>query len=301
MRSLAWLLHPEAETEHGRAGLALLLLGELMILVRVRPLSDLYFPVIWLGYILFMDAAVYAQTGASPFVRARKLFLVSFALSAVFWWTFELLNTDVQNWIYIGGGAYTGLPFAVIASIDFSIVLPAVWVSALFICALLPGREPQMLRQTSVPSRLLWLELSAGIVCLTLPLVFPRYAYGLIWGCAFLLLDPLNHALGRPSMIGAVWRGRWRPPVSFALGALMCGFFWEAWNYWSLPRWIYNIPYVGFAHIFEMPLLGWSGYLPFGLELFAMANFALWLLRLPPLTLDVPAERETASRKSKAS
>jgi hypothetical protein len=208
---------------------------------------------------------------------------------------FELFNGAVHNWVYIGAKAYTGLLYVVVASLDFSFVLPAVWVSALFVHALLPHSRNSSPRsrilRASVPSWLLALEFMAGIMCLILPVLLPRYFFGLIWGCTCLLLDPINHRLGRPSMIGAVWQGRWHLPISFALAALACGFFWEAWNFWSMPRWIYAIPYVGFWRIFEMPLLGWSGYLPFGLELFVMTNFVFPLLGLGTMTLGPPQER----------
>jgi hypothetical protein len=51
------------------------------------------------------------------------------------------------------------------------------------------------------------------------------------------------------------------------------------WNFFALPRWYYTIPYVGFWKIFEMPLLGYIGYLPFGLELFALYQFVLLVLQ----------------------
>jgi hypothetical protein len=41
------------------------------------------------------------------------------------------------------------------------------------------------------------------------------------------------------------------------------------WNYWSFPKWIYLIPYVDRPKLFEMPLLGYGGYLPFALEVYA--------------------------------
>ena len=50
-----------------------------------------------------------------------------------------------------------------------------------------------------------------------------------------------------------------------ALAALVCGFFWEMWNYFSLARWTYSVPLVQRFQLFEMPLLGYAGYLPFGL------------------------------------
>jgi hypothetical protein len=63
--------------------------------------------------------------------------------------------------------------------------------------------------------------------------------------------------------------------VSLSVGALICGFFWEMWNYYSWPKWIYHTPGAQFLHVFEMPLLGYGGYVPFALELFVLRNL-LW-------------------------
>ena len=60
--------------------------------------------------------------------------------------------------------------------------------------------------------------------------------------------------------------GDWRGAVAAMLAAIICGGFWEMWNYYSLAKWQYSIPLVQRFHIFEMPLLGYAGYLPFGLE-----------------------------------
>jgi hypothetical protein len=49
------------------------------------------------------------------------------------------------------------------------------------------------------------------------------------------------------------------------IGTLFTGFWWEFWNFYSMPKWIYTIPYVDFWRIFEMPLLGYGGYPFFGL------------------------------------
>jgi hypothetical protein len=45
------------------------------------------------------------------------------------------------------------------------------------------------------------------------------------------------------------------------------------WNYWSWPQWVYHVPGAEYWHVFEMPLLGYGGYIPFALELFALMNF----------------------------
>jgi hypothetical protein len=51
------------------------------------------------------------------------------------------------------------------------------------------------------------------------------------------------------------------------------------WNYWSLPQWYYTVPHVGFGKVFAMPILGYGGYLPFALEIFAVHHFARLLTR----------------------
>jgi len=59
--------------------------------------------------------------------------------------------------------------------------------------------------------------------------------------------------------------------VRFALAALICGGFWELWNFHSYAKWVYAVPYVQAFQIFEMPVAGFAGYLPFGLECAAVA------------------------------
>ena len=48
--------------------------------------------------------------------------------------------------------------------------------------------------------------------------------------------------------------GDWRPLITLSVGALICGFFWEMWNYYSYPKWIYHTPGAQFLHIFEQDI-----------------------------------------------
>jgi hypothetical protein len=67
-------------------------------------------------------------------------------------------------------------------------------------------------------------------------------------------------------VFSSLTKGDWRPIWLPALAGLVCGFFWELWNAHSLAHWEYAVPLVHRFQIFEMPLLGYAGYLPFGLE-----------------------------------
>ena len=43
----------------------------------------------------------------------------------------------------------------------------------------------------------------------------------------------------------------------------------------SLAKWKYNVPFVHRVQLFEMPILGYAGYLPFGLECAIIADMIL--------------------------
>lgn len=70
------------------------------------------------------------------------------------------------------------------------------------------------------------------------------------------------------------WRtANWEYPGSAAFTDLeyylLCTISFSTVTY---PKWIYHTPGAQFLHIFEMPLLGYAGYVPFALELWALKN-----------------------------
>ena len=75
------------------------------------------------------------------------------------------------------------------------------------------------------------------------------------------------------SALDTLAAGNWAVVVRFAVAALICGVAWETWNYYSLAKWVYTIPWVHRWKIWEMPLLGFAGYLPFGVECAAVASW----------------------------
>jgi hypothetical protein len=269
----------------GWFGLVTMLVSWVLNWLPTHPLSGLGFFTLWFGFILTLDGVNFWRRGASILSAHPWKFAQLFAFSIPFWWLFEAFNARVQNWQYHldhpFGLTWGPVSYNLMATLCFSTVLPVVMeMTALF--TTLPALRPRMARGTPeplVPRGTLIAEFVGGIVAIVLPLIWPHYAFGLIWVGPMLLLDATNAALRRRSAIGHLVAGDWRFVAALALATLACGFFWEMWNFWSLPKWSYTIPFVGFAKVFEMPILGFLGYLPFGVELFALYQFLLWATR----------------------
>jgi hypothetical protein len=96
--------------------------------------------------------------------------------------------------------------------------------------------------------------------------VWPNYFFSLLWISPLIIIISLQTLWGEKHILSDMVAGHWNRVISSASAALMCGFFWEMWNYYSLAKWEYSIPFVHRFKIFEMPILGYAGYLPFGLE-----------------------------------
>jgi hypothetical protein len=259
---------------HFKTGLALVLISWTLnwsLPSNLRPAAFLFFP-LWLGYALMVDALTVARTGTSIFTRSRRNFAWLFIASAPAWWLFELINLRTQNWEYPGAEVFGPFTYFLLCTVAFSTVMPAVFGTAELVrSATWMQRFTQGPRIQ--PSRTLAVALFvAGAAMLTAALLWPQVCYPLVWGSVFLLLEPLNILLQRRNLFHHLQHGDWRPVVALALGSLACGFFWEMWNFYSYPKWIYHTPGAEFLHIFEMPLLGYLGYIPFAWELFSLHN-----------------------------
>ena len=222
---------------------------------------------LWFSYIIVVNALCVRQSGRCPLLHESLFFACLFPLSAVFWWFFEYLNQFVHNWFYTGVD-YGPLAYSIHATISFCTVLPAVYTTQKWIAGLdvFRSRFYGLPPVRKIPSKFLNSTIlilsSAGLIGVGLR---PEELFSLLWLSPLLILTALQHLAGQPTLFTALADGDWRPAVTAALAALLCGFFWEMWNYYSLARWVYNIPFVYRFRIFEMPILGYMGYLPFGL------------------------------------
>jgi hypothetical protein len=214
------------------------------------------------------------MAGTSLLRRMHWSFLWLFIFSIPMWWFFEYMNSIVQNWHYLFAHPISILHYEIQASIDFSTVVPAVLSTSTLVFQLL--RRHSLNTRVAIPGTTLLIAFVSTFILFWLLNLFPSETFPLVWIVPILFLEPLAYTLGvRASLVHQIEQGNLTLPLSLGIGTLMTGFWWECWNLYSLPKWIYTIPYVGFWKVFEMPILGYLGYPFFGLIVFSYAALIL--------------------------
>ena len=263
-------------------GMAIILVSELLLYLDVTIVGLYFTPLVWTGYILFIDGLNLRLHGQSLIVSRRREFIAMLLWSIFCWLIFEAYNLYLQNWEYIG------LPendiFRFIGyGWSFATIFPAVLETAEFLHGLI-GKEQHT--SWGITNRLIVTWVILGVLCLTVPLIIDRSIasklFALVWLGFFFILDPYNYKHRGQSVLGNLKRGNPSIVLALVLSGLICGLLWEFWNYWAIAKWVYLIPisFVG-PKLFEMPLLGYLGFIPFAFECFAMQEFLV--TRIPSL------------------
>jgi len=231
--------------------------------------SWLYF-FAWWPYILVLEGLLFLRQGKYWFISRPGESLRVACWSVTAWLVFEAFNLVLGNWRYAGMLPHWWLrwPGYVLA---FATVLPAILLTARVLAAwgAWQGRGGQPRTWGS------WqpLFLVLGVACVILTLTLPRYAFPLVWLAFFFLLDPLCDLLGGKSLTRRWLAGERQEGYCLLTAGLICGVWWEVCNYPAAAKWVYTLPILNFGKIFEMPILGYLGFLPFALECAVMYNF----------------------------
>lgn len=232
----------------------------------------------WIAYIVVLNALTWRRTGRCLLTHQTAFLLKLFPLSAVFWWFFEYLNRFVQNWEYTAGWQFTPLQYFIAATLPFATVLPAILSTEQWLASSprnTAGLERFIPIRIGNPRLAAWVVLTVSGAGLFLIGGLPDLLFPLLWIAPLLLLIAFQTLERRPAFFPELVNGDWRRVYRFCLAALVCGFFWELWNLNSLAKWVYSVPFVGRFLLFEMPILGYAGYLPFGLECAVVADLFL--------------------------
>ena len=266
----------------GWAGLALMIVSWVVAWNRFewfRPCQVLlsYFP-IWIGYIVTMNAVCVWRSGRCPMTDHPVAYALTFPVSSLFWWFFEYLNRFVWNWYYLGVSDLSSFLYVVYATLCFASVLPAVYVTAevLGTFTFFDDRNYEGMSWRpdvrSPVSRIVLALLSlSGLVGIV---VWPQYTYLLLWISPLMVFVSVQILLKESCVLDRLRLGSWGLVFRFEIAALVCGLCWETWNYYAYAKWVYAVPWVHGWQIWEMPLIGFAGYLPFGVE---CAAVTFWL------------------------
>ncbi len=267
---------------YGLLGAVMIVLAELNFIFKIEPFASWYFPIIWFGYIFLIYSVVYKLRKHSLIHNDKSQFIFLMLLSAIIWWIYELLNAQTGNWDYWGGGVLaTELTPFIIAkrTLEFSTVLPAFFGTFELFKTLHLFSHAHLKKKHKITKFLLLTMVGFGVFSLVAQILAPKIFYPLIWFAFFFILDPINYLHKQPSIIKHLEDRRLHIPAIILLSGIVLGVLWEFWNYWAMVKWTYNIPYVGFLKVFEMPILGYLGYFPFALSLYAMYYFVYSLFK----------------------
>lgn len=234
-------------------------------------------PLAWVAYLLVADGLLALRSrrrGGPPApTRARpRRFALCFVTSVFVWQFFDWVNFNyIHAWDYYGLEPLSLVHVTIAKIVAFGAISPAMFLAAELYQRMGLARLRLRPLRLGVPWQVA--AFAVGVPVFAFPFVV-RAPVGCValWVCVVLVLDPVNHWLGRgrvPTLIGDWQAGRYGRTVALAAGGLTCGLLWEFWNYWAAAKWVYALPFLGpfeRYRLFEMPLAGFAGFPPFALE-----------------------------------
>jgi len=233
------------------------------------------FTPLWLCYIVIVNAITTSRKGNCLLTTQPDYLLKLFLLSALFWWYYEYLNGFIHNWYYVNIETLSTTEYVFHSTIAYATVLPAV-ISTIECLATFSRMDhpfaklwPLKIATPKVAALISWL---VGCVVLAMAALWPEQLFTFVWIAPLFIIVGVRYIMKDTTLFSALEHGDFRPVILSAVAALVCGFFWELWNVKSFAHWEYNIPYVDAYLVFEMPIIGYAGYLPFGLVCIAVAG-----------------------------
>ncbi|MCX8022325.1 MAG: hypothetical protein N2745_06080 [Syntrophorhabdaceae bacterium] len=245
----------------------LLLFGGLILYYRIEPFQYFFYIISWWSYILFMDT--YLSFKGKGFLFLNRSLPCMIILSCGFWCIFEAINFVIKNWYYINLPPNTYERYLGYL-ISFGTVIPAVSLTTELFCGILGDKRIRPVRQIR---RYPFKATLSGLIMLGLLISFPDIFFPLAWVFLLFIIDGYNYLKGQGSFMKDLEEGNGGRCFSALLSGLLCGLLWETWNYWSVAKWIYTVPFFEDMKVFEMPLLGYFGFPVFSLNVSAFLSF----------------------------
>jgi len=255
----------------GPAGLAIFGVGVWTLAADIELLNSIWYVPAWYGYLLLLDAVIFRLRGASPLRDRPREVAALLVWSVPFWLLFEAYNLRLENWYYVFAQRSRSIS-VLLGAVAFATVLPACFFHVELVKAFGWWRETRC-RPLQVTRGVKSCLFVLGVLSIFAPLLWPRYAFWMVWGATLWLPDLVNYHVGAPSLLGHLESGRSGRLLELLTGGLWAGVAWEAFNFWARCKWIYTVPGFEEAKIFEMPFVGFFGFPVLALAAFAFYSF----------------------------
>ena len=202
--------------------------AEILAISGVDWIARWFTPIMWTGYILFIDGLIRRRKGTSLLTTYPLEFVLLALISIPSWVFFEGYNVLLKNWTYIGlpdnmVERYIGYAWA------FATISPGMFVTYELLESYLPGKNP--VKSPRLGNGLFYTLTGFGLAAMIVPLIWPStYMTPLVWLGATYFIDPINQRFGDRSFLSEFFTGKFRGTLIMFLAGLICGLLWECWN-----------------------------------------------------------------------
>lgn len=245
------------------AGFALIVAGVLGMAGRFPLVGNYTYAVTWWGILTLIDEWNFRRRGLSLWRgHAARFAFVTLPLSVVFWLFFEMLNLGSPQWRYRGG--LPNLSAQVLFGfVSFGTVIP-IMIEIYWVIGgefRLPRAAANTLKRHSGILALI------GVALTLLPYFNHEFwlNQGMWIAPALLLLRLAPLPVGSPSAA--------RLALNVAANGIVAGLMWESLNWFSPTHWEYLI-LQSWPHLFQMPWIGYIGFIPFAFTALLVYSFA---------------------------
>jgi len=235
---------------------------------------------LWWGFVLVIDGLVYKRSGGRSLVNNEPTQLILMAVTSISgWFLFDYFNFFINlNWYYPAADSMKHDSFLLYAFFGSASFIPMAfeWYYLFRTFRFFKG----LYRRGPVVKFPRWLRLSLIIVSFVLLCFTPYYPdhlFWVVWLVPVIILSIVIDYLRIWTPFDSIkTAGNWTALLVIAPAFLVQGLILECWNYFSayhLPDgsiqtyntayWRYTIPWITKVKIFEMPILGYLGYVPF--------------------------------------
>lgn len=262
----------------------------------ISALEPYTFVPLWWAFILILDGIVYKRNNGVSLLSSKLYIMQLLAIVSCFsWFAFEYLNFFVmENWYYPNKDVFSNFGNIFWFALSYTTVLPAIieWYLLLQTFPTLKKRYSNG-PKIHMSKPLLIVFYIIGLILAFAMGYYPFELFFVLWVALVPMLSAAMGLTGFWTPFTPIKNGNWSPLLLIAIATVANGFFWEMWNFGSewfnkgIPVnpnfWKYSVPYLDKIHIFsEMPILGYFGYLFFGINCWIIWLTGAYVFKFDP-------------------